>query len=113
MSMEQITFTDFTAVEMRVGTIIEAQQFPKAHKPAYVLQLDFGEFGVKKSSAQITDLYSVEELIGRQVIAVCNFPPKQIADLMSECLILGLVGDPSGVVLIGPDRTVKNGLRVA
>ena len=111
--MNQITWDQFTAVEMRVGTIIEVEDFPKARNPAYKLKVDFGEYGIKKSSAQITDLYAKESLLNKQVIAVCNFPPKQIADFMSECLVLGLIGDDSGVILLQVDRPVQNGLRVA
>lgn len=107
-----ISFEDFHKIEMRVGTILSAKEFPKAHKPAYQMLIDFGEQGQKKTSAQITDLYSLEELVGKQVIAVTNFPPKQIANFMSECLVLGLVGETQGVVLIQPGQKVQNGLRV-
>ena len=103
------TFDDFMKLDIRVGTITEAKVFAKARKPAYQLQVDFGdEIGVKKSSAQITDHYKLENLIGKQVIAVVNFPPRQIADFMSEVLVLGTYSD-SGVVLITPDKPVKNG----
>ncbi len=97
---------------MRTGTIVSAKEFPKAKKPAYQLQIDFGnEVGIKKSSAQITNIYSIEELIGKQVIAVVNFPPRQIADFMSECLVLGL-NTEAGVVLLQPGQKIDNGLRV-
>lgn len=103
------TFDDFMKLDIRVGTITEAKVFEKARRPAYQLRVDLGEeIGVKKSSAQITDHYKPEELIGRQVLAVVNFPPRQIADFMSEVLVLGTYSD-GGVVLIAPDRKVKNG----
>lgn len=102
-------FDDFMKLDIRVGTITEAKVFEKARRPAYQLRVDLGqEIGVKKSSAQITDHYKPEELIGRQVLAVVNFPPRQIADFMSEVLVLGTYSD-GGVVLIAPDRKVKNG----
>ena len=107
--MSMATFDDFMKLDIRVGTIVAAQVFQKARRPAYQLRVDFGEeLGVKKSSAQITDHYTPEELIGRQVLAVVNFPPRQIADFMSEVLVLGTYSE-GGVVLIGPDRPVKNG----
>ena len=107
--MNMATFDDFMKLDIRVGTIVEAQVFQKARRPAYQLRVDFGEeLGVKKSSAQITDHYTPEELIGRQVLAVVNFPPRQIADFMSEGLVLGTYSE-GGVVLIAPDRLVKNG----
>lgn len=96
---------------MRVGTIIAAEVFREAKKPAYKLMVDFGPYGIKKSSAQITRLYQPEELIGKQVIAVLNFPPKQIANLKSECLVMGVVDD-AAVTLIGPGKPVADGLRV-
>lgn len=103
------TFEDFGKLDIRVGTIIQAKNFEKAKNPAYQLQIDFGEcIGVKKSSAQITDLYKVEDLVGMQVLAVINFPPRQIADFMSEVLVLGTYSD-GGVVLIKPDKEVQNG----
>lgn len=108
-----LTWTDFEKVEMRVGTILTAEDFPKAKLPAYQLTIDFGEFGIKKSSAQITKLYQKEELPGKQVIAVVNFPPKQIANFFSECLVLGVVGDEKEITLLQPERKVKNGLRIA
>ena len=103
------TFENFSKLDIRVGTIIQAKNFDESKKPAYQLQIDFGGcIGVKKSSAQITDLYKVEDLIGMQVLAVINFPPRQIANFMSEVLVLGTYSD-GGVVLIRPDREVKNG----
>lgn len=103
------TFDDFMKLDIRVGTITDAKVFAKARKPAYQLQVDFGEeLGVKRSSAQITDQYEPEELIGKQVLAVVNFPPRQIADFMSEVLVLGTYSE-GGVVLITPDKVVKNG----
>lgn len=98
---------------MRVGTILEAHEFPEARNPAYQLNIDFGEYGIKKSSAQITDLYSPNDLVGRQIIAVVNFPPKQIGKFFSECLVLGLVGDQKLITLLQPERPVSNGQRVA
>ena len=100
---------DFTKLDIRVGTIISATVFEKAKKPAYQLQIDFGDtIGIKKSSAQVTECYSVEDLIGKQVLAVVNFPPRQIADFMSEVLVLGTYSK-DGVVLITPDKMVENG----
>ncbi|MCH5148447.1 MAG: tRNA-binding protein [Clostridiales bacterium] len=102
-------FDDFLKLDIRVGTVIEAEVFEKAKKPAYKLKIDFGkEIGIKKSSAQITERYSANELIGKQVLAVVNFPPRQIADFMSEVLVLGTYSN-GGVVLITPDKPVDNG----
>mgnify|MGYP001408500719 CR=1 FL=1 len=108
-----LTWEDFEKVEMRVGTILEARDFEKARNPAYQLTIDFGDYGIKRSSAQITTLYSKDELPGKQVIAVVNFPPKQIANFFSECLVLGLVGADKEITLLQPERPVANGLRVA
>ncbi len=109
----KITFTDFEKVEMRVGTILEVHDFPEARKPAYQLVIDFGtEIGIKKSSAQITKRYQKEDLIGKQIIAVVNFPKKQIGKFMSECLVLGSVKEDE-VVLLTSDLKVENGLRIA
>lgn len=103
------TFDDFLKLDIRVGTIVSAKVFAKAKRPAYQLEVDFGdEIGVKKSSAQITDHYTTEELMGKQVLAVVNFPPRQIANFMSEVLVLGTYSE-GGVVLITPDQAVKNG----
>lgn len=103
------TFDDFMKLDIRVGTITEAKVFEKARKPAYQLVVDLGgEIGLKRSSAQITDHYTPEELVGKQVLAVVNFPPRQIADFMSEILVLGTYSE-GGVVLIAPDKKVKNG----
>ncbi len=109
---ENITWNDFTKVEMRVGTIISAETFKEAKNPAYKIIVDFWEYGTKKTSAQITKLYTPEKLIRKQVVAVINFPPKQIANIMSECLILWSVGKENEVTLIQPERKVKNGLRI-
>lgn len=103
-----VTFDDFLKLDIRVGTIIKVEDFPKAKRPAYKLEIDFGELGVKKSSAQITTLYQKSELVGKQILAVVNFPPKQVADFMSEVLVLG-VYSKDGVVLIEPNKHVNNG----
>ena len=107
-----LTWADFTKVDLRIGTIVAAEPFPEARNPSYRLRIDFGELGERKSSAQITDLYRAEQLIGRQVVAVVNFPPKQIATMMSECLVLGAVGEDKVVTLLQPERGVANGQRV-
>lgn len=108
-----LTWTGFEAVEMRTGTIIEAHDFPEARKPAYQLTIDFGsEIGTRKSSAQITKRYKKEELIGKQIVAVVNFPKKQIGKFMSECLVLGSVAQDSDIVLLTSDMKVENGLRI-
>ena len=105
-----ITFDDFEKVDIRIGTIIAVEPFPEARKPAYKLKIDFGQaIGVKKSSAQIIKHYTIEQLIGRQVAAVVNFPPRQIGPFMSEVLTLGFPDDAGGVVLIGPSIAVPNG----
>ena len=109
-----LTWEEFEKTEMRVGTIIEVNDFPEARKPAYQLTIDFGEaIGIRKSSAQITKRYTKENLTGRQIIAVVNFPKKQIGKVMSECLVLGAVGQEGYVVLLSPDFKVENGLRIA
>ena len=112
--METISWTDFEKVELRVGTIVEVKDFPEARKPAFKLKVDFGdEIGVKKSSAQITDLYNREDLIGRQVLAVINFPPRQIGPVRSECLVTGFHREDGVVVLAGPESNVPNGAKLA
>lgn len=107
-----ISWEDFEKVDIRAGTITEVNDFPKAKKPAYQLKIDFGPLGIKQSSAQITRFYSREELLGRQVIAVVNFPPKQIANFFSECLVLGVYTDEKDVVLLHPGQKVSNGWKV-
>jgi len=107
-----ISWDDFEKIDIRVGTIREVSDFPKAKKPSFKLLIDFGELGLRKSSAQITNRYQKETLPGMQVIAVVNFPPKQIADFLSECLILGVYTDKKEVVLVGPQQKVKNGLKI-
>ena len=111
--MVQINWNDFEKVELRIGTIIKADDYPEAKKPAYKLVIDFGEFGTKKSSAQITKLYRKEDLLSRQVICVTNFPPKQIGSFVSEVLTTGFVLDNGDVVLAVPERKAKNGLKLA
>lgn len=107
-----ISWEDFEKIDMRTGTILEATVFAKARKPAYQLSVDFGELGIKKSSAQITVHYTPEELLGKQVIAVVNFPPKQIANFISECLVLGIYDENNDVVLLSPGKPVPNGLKI-
>lgn len=111
--MAEITIDDFLAVDIRIGTVVEIQRFEKARKPAFKLWIDFGpDIGVKKSSAQITVHYTEETLVGRQVAAVVNFPPRQIADFMSEVLVLGFSDADGAIVLIEPERPVPNGGRM-
>ena len=105
-------FQDFEKLDILTGTIIDAKPFPEARKPAYRLWIDFGEIGIKRSSAQITQLYEIDELLGKQVVAVVNFPPKQIAGFVSECLVLGAMSE-MGVVLLRTDRITGNGERIA
>lgn len=107
-----ISWEDFEKVDIRVGTVLSVDDFPKAKKPSYQLSIDFGELGVKRSSAQITALYNKEEIVGRQVIAVVNFPVKQIANFFSECLVLGVYNEDNNVVLLQPSLQVKNGCRI-
>jgi tRNA-binding protein len=107
-----VTWEDFEKIDMRVGTVIEVSDFPKARKPAYQLKIDFGEMGTKASSAQITDFYSKEALLGKQVIAVINFPPKQIANFISECLVLGVYTENKDVILLQPERGTLNGGKI-
>jgi len=110
--METITWADFEKIDIRTGTITMAQAFPKARKPAYQLTIDFGSLGTRQSSAQITQLYTIDELIGQQVIAIVNFPPKQIANFTSECLVLGIYNENNEVVLLQPQSKVSNGLKI-
>ena len=113
-SMEKITWQDFERVELIIGTVLKAEDFPQAKKPAYILTIDLGpEVGTKKSSAQITHLHTKEELIGKQVLCVCNFPPKQIGPFWSEVLTCGFYLPTGEVVLAMPERTVPNGSRLA
>jgi tRNA-binding protein len=108
-----ITWDDFEKIDMRTGTIIEVMDFPKARKPAYKLTIDFGEeIGLKRSSAQVTAHYKKEDLLNRKVVAIVNFPPKQIADFISECLVLGVYDENKDVILLQPERLVKNGMRI-
>jgi tRNA-binding protein len=107
-----IEWPDFEKIDIRVGTILEVNEFPKAKRPAWQLTVDFGPLGIRRSSAQVTDLYGRGDLIGRQVLAVVNFPPKQIANFFSECLVLGIYTDKKEVVLVQPDRQVENGWRL-
>lgn len=106
---ENISIKDFAAIDIRVGTVVTAQKNELAIRPAIVLHIDFGSLGILKTSAQITQLYQAEELIGKQVLAVVNFPPKQIAKMMSECLVLGLSDEQGAIVLVSPDQKVPNG----
>ncbi|KIA89321.1 tRNA-binding protein [Kaistella jeonii] len=108
----EISWLDFEKVDMRSGTIISVSDFPEARNPSYQLEIDFGVLGIKKSSAQITDLYQKEQLLGKQIVAVVNFPKKQIAKFLSECLILGIYGDNKEVTLLSPTIPVKNGFQV-
>lgn len=111
--MKSINWNDFEQVELRIGTIIDVQDFPEARNPAYILQVDFGEeIGIRKSSAQITDLYEKQKLMGRQVVAVVNFPPKQIGPIKSECLVTGFYREDGAVVLAVPDQEVANGAKL-
>ena len=107
-----ISWEDFEKVDMRAGTIIEVNDFPKARKPAYKLKIDFGELGIKNSSAQVTTFYTKDDLLNKKIIAVVNFPPKQIADFISECLVLGVYDENKNVILLQPERTVTNGMKV-
>lgn len=109
---KNLNWSTFAQVDMRVGTIIEAQPFPEARNPSFKLLIDFGPLGQLKSSAQITELYEAQSLIGQQVIAVVNFPAKQIANMMSECLVLGAVGNDKKVTLLCPERPTENGTKI-
>ncbi len=109
-----ITFEDFNKIDIRIGTILDVEDFPKARKPAYKLTIDFGSLGIKKSSAQITHLYSKEELIGQQITAIVNFKKKQIANFLSECLILGIENNKNEIVLLQSSKlSIKNGKQVS
>jgi tRNA-binding protein len=109
----ELSWTEFEKVEMRIGTILEVNDFPEARKPAYQLTIDFGsEIGIRKTSAQITKRYHKEDLLNRQIVAVINFPKKQIGKFMSECLVLGAVGAEGDVILLAPDFKIQNGLRI-
>ncbi|WP_405566047.1 tRNA-binding protein [Polaribacter sp. Asnod6-C07] len=110
---DEITFEDFLKVDIRTGTIIEVNDFPKARKPAYQLKIDFGALGIKKSSAQITDLYTKDELLNKQISAIVNFKPRQIANFMSEVLVIGVYNTEDKVVLLQPSKTIKNGEQVS
>jgi tRNA-binding protein len=110
--MPLINWDDFEKIDIRTGTILEATPFPNAKKPAYRLLIDFGQEGVKKSSAQITAHYKVDELLGRQIVAVINFPPKQIANFQSECLVLGVYDSTNEIVLLKPDKPTPNGAKI-
>ena len=107
-----ITWDDFAKVDIRSGTIVEVKDFPNARKPAYQLSIDFGPLGVKQSSAQITKHYSKEDLLGKQILAVVNFQEKQIANFFSQCLVLGVYDENKDVILLQPERMVKNGQQV-
>jgi len=107
-----ISWEDFEKINIQTGTIVEIDDFPKARKPAYKLKIDFGKSGIKQSSAQITKHYTKEQLIGQQVVAVVNFPPKQIADFFSECLVLGVYDENNDVILLKPERNVDNGSKI-
>ena len=109
----EISWNDFEKIDIRVGTIIEVKEFPRAKKPAYQLAIDFGSgTGIKHSSAQLTTLYQKEELINKQVIAVINFPKKNIAGFMSECLVMGVYNENNDVIILQPERPVQNGCRI-
>jgi tRNA-binding protein len=111
--MSLISWSDFEKIEMRIGTIIEVNDFPEARKPAYQLIIDFGnEIGIKKTSAQITKRYVKGDLLNKQIVAVVNFPAKQIGKFMSECLVLGSIGNENDIVLLSPNLNVENGLRI-
>ncbi len=112
MKANSLSWEDFSKVEMRIGTVISAEVFKEVRNPAYKITIDFGDLGIKKTSAQVTKLYTCEEIIGKQVVAVVNFPPKQIANIMSECLILGGLEEDKEVILMQPERKVKNGTKI-
>jgi tRNA-binding protein len=107
-----ITWQDFEKIDIRTGTIVEVTDFPKARKPAYQLTIDFGSMGIKKSSAQVCAHYSKDQLVGKQIVAVVNFPPKQIANFISECLVLGVYDGNNDVILLQPTQPVQNGGKI-
>ena len=109
----KVTFEEFQRIHIRVGTIVEAAPNPQAKVPAYVLRIDFGPYGLRTSSAQVTGNYSLQDLVGRQVVAVMNFPPKRVAGVKSEVLVLGAISDDEGVVLLQPSSLIANGTPVA
>ncbi len=110
--VQTISWGDFSKIDMRIGTIINAEVFKEVKRPAYKLLIDFGDLGIKKSSAQITKVYQPKELIGKQVVAVVNFPPKQIANIMSECLVIAGVGEENNIVILQPERKMPNGTKI-
>ena len=110
--MGEVSWVDFEEIELRVGTVVRCEEFPEARKPAYKMWVDFGEAGVRQSSAQLTVHYSAQELVGRQVVGVLNFPPKMIGPFRSECLVTGFADDDGAVVLCQPERAVPNGSRL-
>lgn len=112
MTKPEITWDDFEKIDLRTGTIIKAEDFPGLRNPSYKLEIDFGELGIRKSSAQITDLYSTEELVGKQIIAIVNFPKKQIKNFWSDCLVLGVYGVNREVTLLTTSLPTKNGLQI-
>jgi tRNA-binding protein len=109
---KKLTWEEFTKVDIRIGTIIKAEEFKGLNKPAYKIQIDFGEIGIRKTSAQLTKLYNPDDLIGKQILAVINFPNKQIKNFMSECLILGAIGQKGEVILVETERKTINGLKI-
>lgn len=113
MIKDKIQFSDFEKIDIRIGTVIQVETFEKARNPSYKLWIDFGELGIKKSSAQLTSLYDIEDLIGKQISAVVNFEPRQIADFMSEVLVLGVVGVNKEVTLLVTEQTATNGLAIS
>ena len=112
MIKPEISWQDFEKIDIRTGTIISVLDFPEARNPSYKLEIDFGDLGIKKSSAQITVLYKKEDLVGKQTLAVVNFPKKQIATFMSECLVLGVIGDQKEVTMVAANLKTKNGLSI-
>ena len=112
--MAEISWRDFEKVELRIGTVLTAEEFPEARRPAYKMTIDFGDdIGIKKSSAQLTDLYALDDLVGKQIVGVVNFPAKRIGPFVSECLVTGFIQEDTSVVLAVPERPVRNGLKLA